>query len=105
MSLKKKLIKLTNGVNKMDDLNIPMWMKIINEIDLQRKANISILAKKTDITYSHVYVVSGILLDYDLVTIEKNGRVKDLCLTEKGERVANAISVIGEVLINRRSFN
>lgn len=54
----------------------------------------SSLAKITDCTYSHVVKILQEMEKSGLVTFEKDGRLKLLTLTKKGEQVADYIDKI-----------
>lgn len=54
----------------------------------------SSLAKKIDCTYSHVVKILQEMEKSDLVVFDKQGRLKLLKLTKKGEEVAEAIDKI-----------
>lgn len=58
----------------------------------------SSLAKQIDCTYSHVVKVLQEMERAELVQFEKQGRLKLLKLTEKGEQVADHISSITNTL-------
>tara|TARA_Y100000031_G_C8216023_1_gene383370 strand:+ start:175 stop:459 length:285 start_codon:yes stop_codon:yes gene_type:complete len=54
----------------------------------------SSLAKQTDCTYSHVVKVLQQMEKFGLVNFEKQGRLKLLTLTKKGEEVTDFINKI-----------
>ena len=54
----------------------------------------SSLAKSIDCTYSHVVKILQEMQKADLVAFEKQGRLKVLTLTKKGEEVAKHIDSI-----------
>ncbi len=54
----------------------------------------SSLAKQTDCTYSHVVKVLQQMEKFGLVNFEKQGRLKLLTLTKKGEDVTDFINKI-----------
>ena len=58
----------------------------------------SSLAKLIDCTYSHVVKILQEMEKADLVKFEKDGRLKLLRLTKKGEQVADNIDQIRTVL-------
>ncbi len=58
----------------------------------------SSLAKQIDCTYSHVVKILQDMLDADLITFDKQGRLKLLTLTKKGQEVAEHIEKIRELL-------
>ncbi|MBW3017297.1 winged helix DNA-binding protein [Candidatus Woesearchaeota archaeon] len=59
----------------------------------------SVLAKKVDCTYSHVVKTLQHMQNEGLVIFEKQGRLKLLKLTKKGQDVANNIDSIKNLLI------
>jgi DNA-binding MarR family transcriptional regulator len=54
----------------------------------------SVLAKEVDCTYSHAVKILQILEKLDLVNFEKQGRIKLIKLTKKGQEIANHIEEI-----------
>ena len=54
----------------------------------------SILAKEVDCTYSHAVKILQTLEKLNLVTFEKQGRIKLIKLTKKGQEVADNIDNI-----------
>lgn len=54
----------------------------------------SVLAKEVDCTYSHAVKILQILEDLGLVNFDKQGRIKIIKLTKKGEEVSDHISAI-----------
>ncbi|MBI5148814.1 winged helix DNA-binding protein [Candidatus Pacearchaeota archaeon] len=58
----------------------------------------SILAKEVDCTYSHAVKILQGLERLGLVTFEKQGRIKLIKLTKKGQEVASSISNIKNLL-------
>ncbi|MBI2107298.1 winged helix DNA-binding protein [Candidatus Woesearchaeota archaeon] len=59
----------------------------------------SILAKEVDCTYSHAVKILQEMEKAKLVAFEKQGRIKSINLTESGERVAEHISKIKDLLV------
>ncbi len=59
----------------------------------------SILAKEVDCTYSHAVKILQEMERAKLVSFERQGRIKTIALTETGNRVAEHISRIKELLI------
>jgi len=51
---------------------------------------VSVLAKKTDCTYSHTVKLLNSFEDLGIVEFKKEGRVKYVTLTKEGEELANA---------------
>ena len=54
----------------------------------------SVLAKEVDCTYSHAVKILQTLEKLGLVTFEKQGRIKLIKLTKKGQEVSNNIENI-----------
>jgi DNA-binding MarR family transcriptional regulator len=59
----------------------------------------SILAKEVDCTYSHAVKILQTLEKLDLVTFEKQGRIKLIKLTKKGQEIADNIDNIRRVVV------
>jgi len=58
----------------------------------------SVLAKEVDCTYSHAVKILQTLESLGLVSFEKNGRVKVIKLTKKGQEVADHIQAIKRIV-------
>ena len=58
----------------------------------------SVLAKEVDCTYSHTVKILQEMEKAELVTFEKHGRIKTIALTDDGNKVAEYIEKIEEVL-------
>ena len=58
----------------------------------------SVLAKEVDCTYSHAVKILQEMEKNKLVTFEKQGRIKTIKLTESGDKVADHIERIKEIL-------
>ncbi len=58
----------------------------------------SLLAKVVDCTYSHVVKILQEMNKAGLVTFDKQGRLKVLTLTKKGEEVAKRIDEVRNLL-------
>ena len=58
----------------------------------------SILAKEVDCTYSHAVKILQQMRDARLVDFEKSGRIKTIRLTESGDRMAEYIEKIKDIL-------
>jgi DNA-binding MarR family transcriptional regulator len=54
----------------------------------EEESYVSILAKKTDCTYSHTVKLLDAFKKLGLVTFDKKGRVKFITLTQAGEKLA-----------------
>ncbi|MBI2124220.1 hypothetical protein HYT92_00345 [Candidatus Pacearchaeota archaeon] len=58
----------------------------------------SMLAKEVDCTYSHAVKILQMLEKLNLVVFEKQGRIKLIKLTKKGEEIADHIDSIRKLL-------
>jgi len=58
----------------------------------------SVLAKEVDCTYSHAVKILQEMEKARLVSFEKQGRIKTIKLTESGDRIADHIERIKEIL-------
>lgn len=58
----------------------------------------SVLAKEVDCTYSHAVKILQEMERAKLVNFEKRGRIKSIQLTDTGNRVAEHIEKIKEIL-------
>ncbi|MBT6995583.1 winged helix DNA-binding protein [Candidatus Woesearchaeota archaeon] len=58
----------------------------------------SVLAKEVDCTYSHAVKILQEMEKNKLVSFEKIGRIKTIKLTENGERIADHIERIRDIL-------
>jgi len=58
----------------------------------------SVLAKEVDCTYSHAVKILQQMERAKLVSFEKTGRIKTIKLTETGDRIADSIEKIKELL-------
>lgn len=58
----------------------------------------SILAKEVDCTYSHAVKILQEMEKARLVAFEKHGRIKNIKLTDQGNKVAEHIEKIKELL-------
>lgn len=58
----------------------------------------SILAKEVDCTYSHAVKILQEMQKANLVSFEKQGRIKTITLTEDGDRIAEHIEKIKDLL-------
>jgi predicted transcriptional regulator len=56
------------------------------------------LAKQVDCTYSHVVKILQEMQKSGLVAFEKQGRLKVLTLTKKGQEAASAINKLKDLL-------
>jgi predicted transcriptional regulator len=86
-------------MGKQDILNVffrEKPAKMIIEMRRNSKTEIyaSHLAKSVDCTYSHVVKILQQMQKAGLVNFDKQGRLKLLSLTKKGEEVANSIDKV-----------
>lgn len=58
----------------------------------------SVLAKEVDCTYSHAVKILQEMEKARLVTFEKQGRIKTIRLTDSGDKIADHIERIKEML-------
>ncbi|MBS3159685.1 winged helix DNA-binding protein [Candidatus Woesearchaeota archaeon] len=58
----------------------------------------SVLAKEVDCTYSHAVKILQEMERANLVTFAKQGRIKTIALTENGEKIAECIERIKDLL-------
>ncbi len=58
----------------------------------------SILAKEVDCTYSHAVKILQEMEKADLVNFEKSGRIKIIKLTDNGNKIAESIERIKNLL-------
>ncbi|MEK6948455.1 MAG: winged helix DNA-binding protein [Nanoarchaeota archaeon] len=58
----------------------------------------SVLAKEVDCTYSHAVKILQEMEKAKLVTFEKHGRIKTIALTDNGNKIAEHIENISELL-------
>ena len=58
----------------------------------------SVLAKEVDCTYSHAVKILQEMEKAKLVSFEKQGRIKTIALTETGNKIAENIEKIKEML-------
>jgi len=59
----------------------------------------SVLAKEVDCTYSHAVKILQEMESAKLVNFDKQGRIKNINLTENGERIAEYIDKIKDTLL------
>lgn len=71
---------------------------LITLLEDERAKYGSVIAKKTDCTYSHVVKILKSLEKLKLVEFEKKGRIKVIKLTELGKQVAEHIKKIKEIV-------
>ncbi len=73
-------------------------MMLVNLLNKNTEMYASSLAKVVDCTYSHVVKILQEMNKAGLVSFDKQGRLKVLTLTPKGEEVAKHIDQIRNIL-------
>jgi predicted transcriptional regulator len=73
-------------------------MMLVTLLNSQQEQYASSLAKIVDCTYSHIVKILNEMQKADLLTFQKEGRLKVLKLTKKGEEIAKAIDTIRNTL-------
>ncbi|MBU2443619.1 MAG: winged helix DNA-binding protein, partial [Nanoarchaeota archaeon] len=73
-------------------------MMLVTLLNKTHEIYASSLAKTVDCTYSHVVKILQEMNKAGLITFEKQGRLKVLTLTSKGEEVAKHINNIKNLL-------
>jgi len=68
--------------------------RLLLSLSGEKKKYVSILAKETDCTYSHVVKLLNILNKLGIATFEKEGRVKYVKLTPKGQEIAKSFEAL-----------
>ena len=63
-------------------------IRLLMNIKLGNTKYVSVLAKETDCTYSHIVKLLNVLKKLGLATFEKKGRVKYIRLTTEGKEIA-----------------
>lgn len=69
-------------------------MMLVTLLNSQQEQYASSLAKIVDCTYSHIVKILNEMQKADLVAFKREGRLKVLTLTKKGEDVAKSIEKI-----------
>lgn len=64
----------------------------------KKKINCSVIAKESDYTYSHAIKILNKIEKVNLIEFERNGRDKNIILTENGSNVANYFKTIIKIL-------
>ena len=65
-----------------------------------KRPNISMIAKKADCTFAHASRTLKKMKKLGLVVFTREGRMKYVQLTEKGERVAALLNEIKDIFLN-----
>ena len=73
-------------------------MMLVELLNSQTEQYASSLAKLVDCTYSHIVKILNEMHKAGLITFNKQGRLKVLTLTKKGEDVAKSIEKIRATL-------
>jgi predicted transcriptional regulator len=73
-------------------------MMLVNLLNSNNSIYASNLAKMVDCTYSHVVKILQEMQKAGLVNFEKQGRLKVLTLTKKGQEAAGYISKVQNIL-------
>ena len=73
-------------------------MMLVNLRNAKSAIYASNLAKQVDCTYSHVVKILQEMEKYGLINFEKQGRLKLLTLTKKGNEIADHIDQIRNIL-------
>ncbi len=73
-------------------------MMLVHLRNAKSEVYASSLAKKVDCTYSHVVKILQEMEKASLINFDKQGRLKLLTLTKKGEEVAKHIEMIRNLL-------
>ncbi len=83
---RKKPIKLLIALSKVDDAS----------------SFVSILAKKTDCTYSHTVKLLDQFKNQGFVEFEKKGRIKYISLTDDGKKLATILQSAERLLHKKK---
>ena len=73
-------------------------MMLVELRNTQAEMYASTLAKKVDCTYSHVVKILQEMNKSGIVAFEKQGRLKILTLTKKGQEIAESLDRVRNVL-------
>ena len=73
-------------------------MMLVRLLNSQQEQYASSLAKVVDCTYSHIVKILNEMQKAELITFQKEGRLKVLKLTRKGEEIAKSIDGIRNTL-------
>ncbi|MDD9953122.1 MAG: winged helix DNA-binding protein [Candidatus Woesearchaeota archaeon] len=73
-------------------------MMLVTLLNSQTEQYASSLAKIVDCTYSHIVKILNEMQKADLISFQKEGRLKVLKLTKKGEDVAKSIDKVRTAL-------
>lgn len=87
-------------MNHIKNLHVPLWISTLISIYNTKGCYSSLLAKKTNITYSHIVKILQSLEKINIITMEKEGRRKQIFLTPKGENLAKRLLEVKECIQN-----
>ncbi len=73
-------------------------LMLVNLLNANNEVYASNLAKSVDCTYSHIVKILQEMQKASLINFNKQGRLKILTLTKKGEDVAKHIDAINNIL-------
>ena len=62
--------------------------RLLISMNSDKHKYVSVLAKETDCTYSHIVKLLNVLRKLGIATFEKKGRVKYITLTPEGKEIA-----------------
>ena len=77
---------------------VMMLVELKNSQGNQTEMYASTLAKRVDCTYSHVVKILQEMNKSGIVSFEKQGRLKILTLTKKGQEIAESLDKVRNVL-------
>ncbi|MCD6093064.1 MAG: hypothetical protein J7J38_03555 [Candidatus Aenigmarchaeota archaeon] len=63
-------------------------IRLLMSLNSEKQKYVSVLAKETDCTYSHIVKLLNIFKRLNIVTFEKKGRVKYISMTQEGKEIA-----------------
>ncbi|MCD6381502.1 MAG: hypothetical protein J7L43_00800 [Candidatus Aenigmarchaeota archaeon] len=69
-------------------------MKLLISLSGDKKKYVSVLAKETDCTYSHVVKLLNIFKKMGIAAFEKEGRVKYVRLTPEGQELVKGFETL-----------
>jgi DNA-binding MarR family transcriptional regulator len=75
-------------------LNTKAVRALVTLSDKKKVWYASMVAKEADVTYAHLIKLLDAFADAGLVTFEKQGRVKIIRLTDKGEELAHEFEAV-----------
>lgn len=76
----------------------PVKILLGMKVNDSSKTYASILAKIADCTYSHTVKILNIFEQHKLIEFNKNGRIKHIVLTKKGEETAKYLDELSRML-------